>query len=100
MKYKFTSFVCLVGLSGCGDSGVAERHAKIIHDQVGRFAIVAAQEGFPAMVIDSATGCVMAISKDDSGEVQMSEVTFASGTNNCRIMRDLPTADTMEDLEK
>jgi hypothetical protein len=78
-------FFCLalpVSIGACGDT-----KADKVQKQVGRFASVAAQEGYPPLVIDTATGCVMAVSKDDHDSVTVDEVNFPDGTTSCRVMK-------------
>lgn len=89
----FASIVLVaVALTSCSPS--KESHSARIQKQVGRFAIVAAANGYPPLVLDTAAGCVMAVAKDQAGHVTIEEVTFPDGTNSCRASKQLLVVDT------
>lgn len=84
-KLRHTIYFGLaVCVGGCGDT-----EADLVQKQVGRFASVEPREGFPPLVIDTATGCVMAVTKDEAGGVTVDEVNFPDGTTSCHAMKQL-----------
>ena len=88
-----------ITLSGCDSSDQKNSNSEIVHNQIGRFSIVAAQSGFPALVLDTATGCVMTMSNID-GEILADEVNFTDGTNTCRAGKQLLVVDTLSRINK
>ena len=93
-------FIFLAMLSGCGNTDLTTENSEIIRNQTGRFAFVAASEGYPPMVLDTAAGCVMAISKSEDGVVEIDEVAFPEGTNSCNASKQLLVADTLKRVLK
>lgn len=92
MRSKELNFlVCLGLVVPVGACGLApeKTEADLVQKQVGRFTSVAASEGYPPLVIDTATACVMAVSKDEAGRVTVDEVAFPDGTTSCRVMKQL-----------
>ena len=52
--------VAVLLLSGC-DRGATKFDSEVIHDQIGRYHFVAANGEYPAMIVDTATGCTEAL---------------------------------------
>ena len=90
----------LLLLAGCDDFDGKASRSTIIHNQIGRFVIVPAQNGYPAMVLDTAAGCVDTITKADNGSVQMDEVNFDDGTNSCNATKQLLVVDALSRVDK
>jgi len=103
-------------LSACNERlSKKERHSKIISDQSGRMTVLPASNGYPPLIIDTISGCVTAVRstlpvKDAKGtglfddlippnSFYLEEVTFEGGANPCRVMRQVPVVDTIEDIE-
>ena len=97
---KPAALVMVLALSACGTSDGKNANAQIIHEQIGRFAFQSAQEGFPPMIFDTATGCVMAISKDEDGGISIDEVSFPGGPSSCNAMKQLLVVDTLSRVVK
>lgn len=95
MRIQKLVIIALVvsSLTACGRP--AETHSAIIQKQVGRFSVVSASDGFPPLVLDTAAGCVMALSKDTAGKVTIDEVEFPDGTNSCNASKQLLVVDTL-----
>jgi hypothetical protein len=100
---QFALYVAIaLSLTGCSNRDVdgKEANSRIVHNQIGRFAIVPAQNGYPAMVLDTAAGCVMTVTKADDGTITMDEAAFIGGTSSCNAMKQLLTVDTFSRVVK
>ena len=65
MKSTYLALVFFLMLSGCSwddgvqhDMGSHESDAAVVSAQKGRFQFIAARDPYPALIFDSATGCV------------------------------------------
>ncbi len=90
--------LAIVGLAASSVTACSpptETHSTIIQKQVGRFTMMAASDGFPPLVLDTAAGCVMALTKDTAGKVTIDEVDFPDGTDSCRASKQLLVVDTL-----
>jgi hypothetical protein len=83
----------IIGLSGCGANDPKPNQdidrAKIVHDQVGRFLPMPAASNLPPMILDTATGCVMALNRAQDGSVALDEVPIANSKRSCMELRQI-----------
>ncbi len=89
------SLLCLAGmlaLAGCSDATLVE--SEIVHNQIGRWSITPAQNGYPAILLDSATGCTMIATLTDKGELILAEAKYPNGEKDCNAVLQLPTVDS------
>ena len=56
-KHHLLAFASTILIFGC-TAGSRETDAQIIKDQIGRYEFVAAAGDYPALIVDTATGCV------------------------------------------
>ena len=87
--------IAAFAVAGCSSADGKADNANIVHQQIGRFQFMPARDGFPPLILDTAAGCVMAISKDEAGQVSVDEVNFPDGTNSCRASKQLLVVDTL-----
>ncbi len=99
MKRAVSTTLLALFLSGCGPSDQKESNSKIVHNQIGRFTILPANQSYPAMLLDTATGCVMTVELVE-GHVSMDEVNFVGGTSSCSAMKQLLVTDTLSRISK
>ena len=71
------------GLMGCSDSPSAKPNGAVgIEPLAGRYHFISAQQGFPPMILDTATGCLdsLYVSKpqDEDGVVTKLQVDYGS----------------------
>ncbi len=79
---------CLIALAGCG--GASDRvseQVRAVESQKGRWHFVQRNPPYPAMLVDTATGCVLTLSASEDGRVS---VTGSVGSaSSCGTMMDL-----------
>lgn len=107
--------VLLLATSCDTKSSERENHSEIISAQKGRMALLPASNGYPPLIVDTVSGCVIAVRSelplqsvkgsgafDDlipASAFYLQEISFQSGTNPCRVMRQVPVVDTLEESE-
>ena len=81
--------IFLIALSGC-DSDVS-KGSRIVESQKGRWQYVAANPPYPALLIDTATGCIetLDVVKDGPDAVRLSIVGQVGTAQVCGTMLDL-----------
>jgi hypothetical protein len=75
-------------LVGCSEH--EKEKSEVIRDQIGRWSLLPSQGGYPALLFDSATGCIMTASKADDGSIVLDESKFKNGTGGCDALLQLP----------
>lgn len=96
----FASLLGLLVLTGCNISDDEKtKFAKVIDYQKGRFVLTPASPPYPPMLVDSATGCVIAIRYGDEG-LRLEELSYSGGTSSCRLLSELVVVETASEVGK
>jgi hypothetical protein len=100
-RTKPASFLLgLLILTGCNMADDEKtKLAKVIDYQKGRFVLTPASAPYPPMLVDSATGCVIAIRYTDEG-LRLEELSYSGGTSSCRLLSELVVVETASEVGK
>jgi hypothetical protein len=80
----------LLVLCSCDSEPQHESNSAIIHNQIGRFSALPGQNGYPPMVLDTVTGCLVTVEKNSDGKYDLMDIQAT-----CRLQSQVPIVDTI-----